>query len=191
MRITGGEWRGRKLAVPEGDSVRPTSDMVRQAIFNILQSHDYPFNALVIDAFCGTGALGLEALSRGAERCVFMDKDKQSLSFARRNVMNVKADERCLFLQCDVAHPPPIGDLAEPADLLFLDPPYRHGLVHSAVIALAAAGWLSPGAVCVAECEKDQTAFAPPGFTLMDDRVYGGTRVLFSRYTDDNGPDRQ
>jgi 16S rRNA (guanine966-N2)-methyltransferase len=189
MRITGGEWRGRKLAVPEGQSVRPTSDMVRQAIFNILQSHDYPRGAFVIDAFCGTGALGLEALSRGAERCVFMDKDKQSLSFARRNVMNVKADERCLFLQCDVAHPPPIGDLAEPVDLLFLDPPYRMGLVHSSVIALAAAGWLASGAVCIAECEKDQTAFAPPGFTLMDDRVYGSTRVLFSRYIADNLPE--
>ncbi len=84
MRITAGQWRGRKLEAPEGTDVRPTSDMVRQAIFNILQNYGHPQDSFVLDAFCGTGALGLEALSRDAAHCFFMDIDKKSLSFTER-----------------------------------------------------------------------------------------------------------
>jgi 16S rRNA (guanine966-N2)-methyltransferase len=181
MRITAGQWRGRKLAVPEGDSVRPTSDMVRQAIFNILLSHGLPQDAFVIDAFCGTGALGLEALSRGAAHCIFMDSDKTSLAFTRRNVAAAGADGQSMILQRDALNPAPFAD-ESPAGLLFLDPPYRQGLVHPALAALAAGGWLQPGAVCVAECERELAAAPPQGFALLDDRSYGGTRVLFYRY---------
>jgi 16S rRNA (guanine966-N2)-methyltransferase len=182
MRITAGQWRGRKLEVPEGEAVRPTSDMVRQAIFNILNAHGKPQDSFVIDAFCGTGALGLEALSRGAAHCFFIDHDKKSLSYTRRNVLNVKADEQSGIMQFDVLKPPPFED-EFPADLAFLDPPYRQGSLHPALAALAAKGWLQPGALCVAECEEELPASAPAGFSLIDDRVYGGTRVMFLKWT--------
>src|SRR5579871_5952285 len=104
MRITAGQWRGRKLAVPEGTAVRPTSDKVRQAIFNILLAHGLPRRAVVLDGFCGTGALGLEALSRGAAHATFIDKSRESLAFCRRNIAAVKAQEQCTILQGDVLH---------------------------------------------------------------------------------------
>lgn len=179
MRITAGQWRGRKLAVPDGDDVRPTSDMVRQAIFNILLGHGHPQGAFVLDAFCGTGALGLEAMSRGAAHGFFMDNDKTSLAFTRRNVINLGADPATI-LDKDALNPGPFTDMV-PATLVFLDPPYRKGMVAGALTALAARGWIDAGAVCVAECEKELAAFAPPGFTLLDDRTYGGTRVVFLR----------
>jgi 16S rRNA (guanine966-N2)-methyltransferase len=182
MRITAGQWRGRKLEVPDGDAVRPTSDMVRQAIFNILYAHGKPQDSYVIDAFCGTGALGLEALSRGAAHCFFIDNDKTSLSYTRRNTLNAKADEQNTIMQFDILKPPPFEDKF-PADLVFLDPPYRNGFVYPALTALAAKGWLQPDALCVAECEEELAASAPAGFALLDNRVYGGTRVLFLKWT--------
>jgi 16S rRNA (guanine966-N2)-methyltransferase len=156
--------------------------MVRQAIFNILNAHGKPLDSFVIDAFCGTGALGLEALSRGAAHCFFIDHDKKSLSYTRRNVLNVKADEQSGIMQFDVLKPPPFED-EFPADLVFLDPPYRQGSLHPALAALAAKGWLQPGALCVAECEEELPPSAPAGFSLIDDRVYGGTRVMFLKWT--------
>ena len=184
MKITAGKWRGRKLEVPEGTDVRPTSDMVRQAIFNILQGYGHPQDSFVLDVFCGTGALGLEALSRGAAHCFFMDIDKKSLSYAARNIASAKAGEHCISVHGDALNPGPFADEI-PATLLFLDPPYRKGLINHALTALAGRGWLEPQALCVAECEKELAAQAPPGFTLLDDRSYGGTRILFLRYTGD------
>jgi 16S rRNA (guanine966-N2)-methyltransferase len=189
MRITAGKWRGRKLEAPEGTDVRPTSDMVRQAIFNILQGYGHPQDSFVLDAFCGTGALGLEALSRGAAHCFFMDIDKKSLSYASRNIANAKA-EHCIAVHADALDPGSFGGEI-PATLLFLDPPYRKGLINPALSALAGNGWLEPGALCVAECEKDLAAQAPPGFALLADRAYGGTRVLFLRYTGDKAAARR
>ena len=182
MRITAGEWRGRKLTAPEGDDVRPTSDKVRQAVFNILGGYGLPGDAAVLDGFCGTGALGLEALSRGARFCVFMDNSKESLSFTRRNVIAAGADERSLLLQRDVLKPGARPATVEVAGLLFLDPPYRKSLAGQALAALAEGGWLAAEAVCVVECESGLAAPLPPGFALLDDRSYGGTRVLFYRH---------
>jgi 16S rRNA (guanine966-N2)-methyltransferase len=156
--------------------------MVRQAIFNILHAHGKPQDSYVIDAFCGTGALGLEALSRGAAHCFFIDNDKTSLSYTRRNTLNAKADEQSTIMQFDILKPPPFEDKF-PADLVFLDPPYRNGFVYPALTALAAKGWLQPDALCVAECEEELAASAPAGFALLDNRVYGGTRVLFLKWT--------
>jgi 16S rRNA (guanine966-N2)-methyltransferase len=182
MRITAGQWRSRKLVVPEGMDVRPTSDKVRQAIFNILAGYGLPVDATVVDGFCGTGALGLEALSRGAKACTFMDKSKDSIAFARRNIVAMQADAAALLLQRDVLTPGPKPATIMAADLLFLDPPYRQGLLMPALSALAAQGWLAPQAVCVAECEKEAAAPSVPGFALLDDRSYGSTRIVFCRY---------
>lgn len=180
MRITGGEFRSRKILAPEGDSVRPTSDKMRQVIFNMLLKYGLPADAVVLDVFCGTGALGLEALSRGASFCTFMDESKKSLEFCRGNVESLKAAGRSKFIHRDALKPGKNEGGA--ATLAFLDPPYRKGLVPPALAALAAGGWLAPGAVCIAETEEEAALSIPDGFAFIDSRAHGGTKLLFFRY---------
>ncbi|MBB6249561.1 16S rRNA (guanine(966)-N(2))-methyltransferase RsmD [Nitrospirillum iridis] len=182
MRIVGGQHRGRVLVPPSGRDVRPTSDRTRQALFNILEHGDFftddaPTVAgrVVLDAFCGTGALGLEALSRGAEAALFLDISRPSLDLARANAATLKETGRCQFIQGDAAKPP----LArQAASLVFLDPPYGQGLAPRALESLSAAGWLAPETLCVVEVGGNDPFDAPPGFEPLDDRRYGDTRVL-------------
>lgn len=187
MRITGGDFRGRKIGAPEGRAVRPTSDKVRQAVFNMLLKYGLPADAAVLDAFCGTGALGLEALSRGASSCVFIDSSRESLAACRANIESLGAGGRSLVLQRDAVKPGARREVdGVPAGLVFLDPPYRQGLAVPALAALAAGGWMAPSALCVAECEKGAPCAVagglPPGFSLLDSRSYGDTQVLTARY---------
>lgn len=199
MRITGGVHRGRRLAVPAGRDVRPTSDKVRQALFNILAHGDLgpvrsgdagataggadPVEgAVVLDAFCGSGALALEALSRGAASAVLVDADRRSLEAARANADGLGEEARVALVRADATRPPPPRGPA--AGLAFLDPPYGRGLAAPAVLALDRAGWLAPGALVVVESRGDDGFAPPPGWTAVDDRRWGDTRVTLLRRTE-------
>lgn len=183
MRITGGIHRSRLLAVPQGHDVRPTTDKVRQAIFNMLVSYGLPGeDTVVLDGFCGTGALGLEALSRGAARAYFIDESKTSLSFCRKNIGSLGLDDRADVIQCNLLKLVEMKTTQSAAHLVFLDPPYRKDLAVPALAVVAAKGWLAPQALCVIETEKEESLILPPEFENLSRRVYGETAITFCRY---------
>ncbi len=181
MRIVGGRWRGHRLKTPGDERVRPTTDRVRESLFNILMHRDPPVlpGAVVLDLFAGTGALGLEALSRGAARAVFVDSDARSLALVRENVAALKAEALCRMVRADATRLPPT---ALAATLVFLDAPYGRSLVAPALASAAAGGWLAPGAVAVVETPADEEVALPEGFAAPDERVYGGTKLLCTVY---------
>ncbi|HEY3912082.1 MAG TPA: 16S rRNA (guanine(966)-N(2))-methyltransferase RsmD [Stellaceae bacterium] len=184
MRIVGGRHRGRRLSAPPGDAVRPTSDRAREALFNIL-SHGrlaaggLPFaGAAVLDAFAGTGAVGLEALSRGAAEAVFIERDRDALSVLRRNIAALGETARTRIVPGDATRPPR-GAVA--CAVAFLDPPYASGLAGPALAALAETGWLTADALAVVEIAARDEPPQQDGFALLDKRVYGAARLLFLR----------
>jgi len=187
MRIVGGRNRGRRLFAPPGDTVRPTSDRAREALFNILShgrlaADGIPFaGAAVLDAFAGTGALGLEALSRGAAEAVFFEQDPEALAVLRKNAASLGETARTQILPYDATRPPRAGTRCAVA---FLDPPYRSGLAASALEAIAAADWLTPNALAIVELGAREEFELPAGFTLLDERRYGAARLLFLRRDD-------
>ena len=186
MRIVSGSFRGKTLRTPPGPATRPTSDRARQAVFNILEHAPWSKGvrgARVIDLFAGSGALGLEALSRGAAFCLFVETDEAARGAIRENVESMS-----LFGQTRV-HRRDATDLGVrpgadgPAfDLAFLDPPYGKGLGEAALAKLAAGGWLAPGATVVFERGSDEAAFEVPGFEPLDARRYGAATVHFLKY---------
>jgi 16S rRNA (guanine966-N2)-methyltransferase len=181
MRIVGGRWRGHRLKAPADDRVRPTTDRVRESLFNILAHMDRPVldGAVVLDLFAGTGALGLEALSRGAARAVFVDKDPRSLALVRENVAALRAEALCEVVRADAARLPP-SSLA--ATLAFLDAPYGRGLILPAIDAASKQGWLAPGAMAVIEVPAGEEIDLPGEFRIVDDRRYGATRMICALY---------
>jgi 16S rRNA (guanine966-N2)-methyltransferase len=189
MRIVGGRHRGRRLLAPPGDTVRPTSDRAREALFNILShgrlaADGVPFaGAAVLDAFAGTGALGLEALSRGAAEAVFIERDPEAVAFLRRNVAALGESDRVEIVPGDATRPIRAGLRCAVA---FIDPPYRSGLAAPALEALDHAGWLTPDALTIVELGAREELVPPAGFTLLDERVYGAARLVFLRRK--NGP---
>lgn len=157
MRIIAGAWRGRTLAAPPARATRPTADRVRQALFDRLLHAPWAGRAAlhginVLDAFAGTGAYGLEALSRGAARATFIEHDRDALAAIRANITACAAAPRCRVLAADARRPPP----GTPCALVLLDPPYASGLLAPAVAALARAGWIAPGALLAAEAGHDE-----------------------------------
>ena len=182
MRIVAGRHRGRRLLAPPGDTVRPTSDRAREALFNILShgqlaAEGIPFAGVaVLDAFAGTGALGLEALSRGAAEAAFIEQDRDALATLRRNIAALGEDAHSRIVPGDATRPPRAPSAYA---LAFLDPPYRSGLAAAALTALDAAGWLSPDALAVVELAAREHLAPPAGFSLLDERVYGAARLLF------------
>ena len=182
MRITAGTHRGRNLKVPEGEAVRPTTDKVRQAIFNILKAYDLPVDAAVLDGFAGSGALGLEALSRGATHATFIEKNTAHMKFIKDNATGMKIDGACKVIAKAVAQIGMKPDNAAAAQLVFLDPPYRMNLLEPALQALAQGGWMAPDAVIVCEHENHAALSMSDDFTLLDQRRYGDTQVSFLRY---------
>ena len=186
MRIVAGRLKGRTIAAPEGRDVRPTSDRVRESLFNILEHRDWGKGgrspvpgARVLDAFCGTGALGLEALSRGAAHATFLDNARPALAVCRENVRKLGQIANADILQGDTLKP--VRPRA-PCDLVFLDPPYGQDLVPKALAALAAEGWFAPGAICIVETGAREVFDAPADFTELDDRTYGAARIRILRY---------
>jgi 16S rRNA (guanine966-N2)-methyltransferase len=187
MRIVGGRHRGRKIFGPEAESdvLRPTSDRARESLFNILEHGRFSRDgtslvrdARVLDVFCGTGAFGLEALSRGAASATLIDKDPAAIALVHRNLGAVNEIAKARVLQTDATRPPPA---AEPHTLVFLDPPYGSGLATPALAALDAAGWLAPDALCVVETDGREAFEIPPGFAALEARTYGRARLDFLR----------
>lgn len=181
MRIVAGRFGGRKLEVPEGRDIRPTGDKVRGAVFNALRSRGAVDGAVVFDAFCGSGALGLEALSQGARRCTFMDKAPDSLALARRNAENLGVLDEALFLRKDATKAGDKPQDAPPAKLVFLDPPYAKDLIVPALITLYAGGWIAKGAWAVCESEKAFAGMLPAFCARDQEKTYGDTKVMLAR----------
>lgn len=187
MRIISGEFRGRALHAPPGQATRPTSDRARQAVFNILEHAAWASplkDARVIDLFAGSGALGFEALSRGAAFCLFVETDE-----AARGAIRQTVDALGLFGRTRV-HRRDATDLGVrpgadgPAfGLAFLDPPYGKGLGEAALARLATGGWLTPGAIVILERGVTEPGFAVEGFEPVDNRDYGAARVHFLRFS--------
>jgi 16S rRNA (guanine966-N2)-methyltransferase len=184
MRITGGTFRGRLLAPPADASVRPTSDRTRQAIFNILQHKDFGIGfalegAAVADLFAGTGALGIEALSHGARWCLLVDDSADSRALQRETIEALKLTGATRIWRRDATDLGPISPSAGgPFNLVFLDPPYRKGLIPRALASLKEGNWLADKALLVAETDAAEP-LETPGFTQLDERDYGETRVRF------------
>lgn len=183
MRVVGGRHRGRRLGAPPGATVRPTADRVREALFNILVHGDLVPGGLdgarVIDLFAGTGALGLEALSRGAGHVVFIENGRAALTALERNIAALGEASRATVLARDATRPG--GRVGPHASLAFLDPPYGRGLVGPALAALADGAWLAPDALVVVETAARDDLEPPVGFVEVDRRRYGATTLLFLR----------
>lgn len=183
MRIVGGAWRGRRLTAPAGLATRPSADRVRQALFDMLWhapwgGRETVAGARVLDAFAGTGAFGLEALSRGAAHATFMEVDARALAALRANVAGLAAANRTAVIAADVLRCPP----GSACGLIFLDPPYGFDLVGRAIPPLARAGWLAPGSLLAAELGRDDPL---PDFSpLLASRRHGAARLAVWRAAD-------
>lgn len=180
MRIVGGEFRGRPIAAPRSQSIRPTTDRAREALFNVLaHGMGNPVEgARVLDLFSGTGALGFEALSRGAAFCMFIEEAAEARGLIRTNVESFGLTGRTKIFRRDATKLGPAGTV-QPFNLVFADPPYGMGLGDKALLSAAEGGWLAPQALCVVE-ERVDAPFEPgAAFTLLDRRDYGETVVRF------------
>ena len=182
MRIVGGDLRGRALATPRTHTIRPTTDRTREAVFNVL-AHRFP-DALegrrVLDLFAGTGALGLEALSRGASSAVFIEEGAEGRGLIRENVEAFGLQGRTKIFRRDATSLGPIGTL-QPFSLLFADPPYNKQLGEAALLSAVKGGWLEPHALCVVEESAAAPFDLPQGFVTEDERSYSETVIRFIR----------
>lgn len=181
MRIVAGAHRGRTLVAPKGHSTRPTADRARQALFNILEHAPWApdlAGARVGDLFAGSGALGLEALSRGAASCVFVDRDAGARKAVAANAATLGLSDRCEILASDATrltkHP-----AATRLDLVFLDPPYTEGLAILTLASLLENGWLASEALAIVEVGAREAAPKTLGYALLDERVWGAAKVAF------------
>jgi 16S rRNA (guanine966-N2)-methyltransferase len=186
LRIVSGASRGKALITPKGEATRPTSDRARQAIFNILEHAAWSTgvrDARVIDLFAGSGALGFEALSRGAAFCLFVETDEAARGAIRENVESMGAFGKTRVHRRDATDLGVRPGSDGPAfDLAFLDPPYGKGLGEAALERLAAGGWLAPGAAVVFERGAGEPGFSASGFEPLDVRDYGAAQVHFLRF---------
>ena len=186
LRIVGGRHRGRRIEAPEGLEVRPTADRAREALFNILEHGQRRkdgasplVGARVLDAFAGSGALGLEALSRGAAHATFMDNSAVARAAIRDNAKALGESANVTILQADATKP---RTAAAACDVVFLDPPYGSSLGAAALIALAERGWVAQGALCSIETGAREELAPPPGFEIVDQRRYGKAKINLLRY---------
>lgn len=178
MRIIAGKHKGRRIEFNKdaGAHIRPTSDFARQAIFNILTHGHHGLNGHtfdgkhVLDVFCGSGAFGMEAISRGAASVMFIDQAREAIITARKNIERMYETENADFLLADATQ---LSKAKRQYSLVFLDPPYFSNLITPALKSLAAGGWLADDAVIVAEHDVKETIALPPGFESVDQRRYG------------------
>lgn len=183
MRITGGSFGGRPIIAPKGMATRPTTDRVRESLFAILQHKDgFSFDGLkVIDLFAGSGALGLEAMSRGAAYCLFVDEAPAARAAIRTNTESLGLfGTTRIHRRSATALGVMSASAGGPFELAFLDPPYEKGLTGPALSALAG-GWLSPSALCVVELSAREEMPDVPGFEIEDERRFGDTQIIFTR----------
>ena len=185
MRVVGGHLKGRALAGPKSGGLRPTSDKVRQALFNILEHgiDDFELNgAHVLDLFAGTGALGLEALSRGATFCVFVEQSPTARAVIQDNLTTFGLGGTTRIFRLDATSlGPSLKQLKY--SLLFLDPPYNQGLAELALASAHNGNWVETGAIAVVEEDAKATVELPDHFRLLDQRTYGTTQIVIARYT--------
>lgn len=180
MRIVAGKFRGRALTAPTTQTVRPTSDRLREAVFNVLShAYDDPLgDARVLDLFAGTGALAIEALSRGAAFALFVDDSSESRSLIRANVDSFGLGGTSRLFRRDATRLGPLSGMA-PFSLVFCDPPYGKGLAEQALSSARKGGWLTKTALCVVEEATASNFSWPDGFTEYEQRSYGETTVYF------------
>ncbi|WP_262691921.1 16S rRNA (guanine(966)-N(2))-methyltransferase RsmD [Kordiimonas aestuarii] len=177
-RIIAGRFKGRRLAVPKGRDIRPTTDRMRERLFSMLTHARYPdmMGANVADLFAGTGALGLEALSRGAAHVTFAEKARGSLDCLRGNITSLGVREEVAVLPSDASKLPPARSRF---DIIFMDPPYRMGLVRPTLDAIIIGGWLAEDGVIICELASDDATEPPDALEVVDDRSQGQQRILF------------
>lgn len=190
IRIIGGKHRGRMLETPPGDATRPTSNRARESLFNVLMHARWRddddggtsplIEARVLDAYAGSGALGLEALSRGADHVTFLDNDAAAIKAIGDNLRKLGETGAAKVVRADATRPPPGR---EPCDLVFLDPPYRSGQAPAAIVALAGAGWMMPGCIVTVELAHNEDMIVPDGFETIDERRYGAAKIVILKRT--------
>ena len=194
MRVVAGDLRGRKIEGPAGNNTRPTTDKVREAVFNALNSLDVVEECRVVDLFAGSGALGIEALSRGAKHCVFVENDRRAVTVLKQNLDALGVADKSLVVVLDISSPSSLSRLREllaNADLVLADPPYGYGKWPELFAAIADAGTpassdiLPKDVLVVAETENRSSLYdtPPQGWELTRERTYGRTRVGFFRRT--------
>lgn len=185
MRVVAGRLRGSKIAAPKDSAIRPTSDRVRESLFNILAHGIEGFDledARILDLFAGTGALGIEALSRGARFCLFVDNSAEARALQRQNVEALELTGVTKIWRRDAARLGPLRG-QDPFDCVFLDPPYGQGLGDQALIEARDGAWLAPGAIAVVEERESSEIAIPEGFKELDRRTYGDTQILILQLT--------
>lgn len=187
LRIIGGKHRGRSLVTPEGMATRPTASRAREALFNVLMHAKWRddgtsplIDTRVLDAFAGSGALGMEALSRGAAHATFLDNDATAIKLIGENLRKLGETGAARVVRADATRPPPGR---EPCDLVFLDPPYRSGQAAPALAALAEAGWIAPDAVVSVELAHNEDIAPSAGFETIDERRYGAAKIVILKRT--------
>ena len=190
MRIVGGTHRGKKLHAPSSDATRPTSDRVREALFNRL-SHGFDDFALdgarVLDLFAGTGALGLEAMSRGANFALFVEDATPARGLIRRNIEDMELTGQTKLFRRNALHLGPLKQ-QEPFSLIFLDPPYGKAMGERALASAIEGGWLADNALIILEEAKASAIDWPDAVALLDARAYGDTTIHFARYSGTSSP---
>ena len=183
VRIVGGEFRGRAIAAPKSQSIRPTTDRTRESLFNIL-NHSYPEvldGTRVLDLFAGTGAVGFEAMSRGARHATFVEEGVEGRGLIQTTIESFGLSGRAKVLRRDATKLGPAGTIA-PFDFVFADPPYGKGLGERALASAAAGGWLVPGALVLLEERADVEPALEPVLDPVEVRQFGDTRIWFYRY---------
>ena len=180
MRVVGGELKGRNIVAPASRDIRPTADRLRESVFNILvHAYDDPFqDARVLDLFAGTGALGIEAISRGAVFTLFVDNGAEARALLRNNVEALALGGVTKVYRRDATDLGPAHPM-EPFSLVFLDPPYCQGLAEKALASLRDGGWLKPNALLVVEEAKAAAFAAPDGYEELERRAYDDTEFVF------------
>ena len=184
MRVVGGELKGRNIVAPASQDIRPTADRLRESVFNILvHAYDDPFqDARVLDLFAGTGALGIEAISRGAVFTLFVDNGAEARALLRNNVEALALGGVTKVYRRDATDLGPAHPM-EPFSLVFLDPPYGQGLAEKALASLRNGGWLKPNALLVVEEAKSAAFAAPDGYEELERRAYDDTEFVFLQAT--------
>jgi 16S rRNA (guanine966-N2)-methyltransferase len=182
MRVVGGRLKGRAIASPSSNEIRPTADRLRESIFNILtHAYENPIEgARVLDLFAGTGALGIESISRGAAFALFVDNGAEARALLRQNVEGLGLGGVTKVYRRDATHPGPAYPM-EPFSLAFLDPPYGRGFAEQALAALREGKWLTPGALVVVEESKAAAFKTPDGLEELERRAYDDTEFVFLR----------
>lgn len=180
MRVTGGRYRGQILHVGPDKSIRPTSDKVRQAIFNMLCARMDLADTTVCDLFCGSGSLGLEALSREADRAIFVDKSQKSIAVTRKNIQKTGVMEQSVFLKADASRPQELfkhGDQENSVDIVFIDPPFDQGLEMPCLRGLSKAEWLNENATVVLETALSDIIL-PACLEILKYKDYGRSKIF-------------